>query len=93
MLKQYLYKVSKKLKTRQTTEHSFRGELQEFIESITTGIQAVNEPKRQQCGAPDYIILRKNIPVGYIEAKDIDTDLSTAEKQSKSTDIAAVLKI
>lgn len=80
MLKQYLYKVSKKLKTRQTTEHSFRGELQEFIESITTGIQAVNEPKRQQCGAPDYIILRKNIPVGYIEAKDIDTDLSTAEK-------------
>ena len=34
-----------------------------------------NEPSRVACGAPDYIITRKNIPVGYIEAKDIGADL------------------
>ena len=27
------------------------------------------------CGAPDYILTKKNIPVGFIEAKDIGADL------------------
>lgn len=35
-----------------------------------------NEPLRIACGAPDYIITKKKIPIGYIEAKDVgDTDL------------------
>jgi predicted helicase len=34
-----------------------------------------NEPSRVACGAPDYILTRKHIPVGYIEAKDIGADL------------------
>jgi hypothetical protein len=35
-----------------------------------------NEPSRIECGAPDYILTRKNIPVGYIEAKDVGKDLN-----------------
>jgi hypothetical protein len=27
------------------------------------------------CGAPDYVLTRKDIPVGYAEAKDIGVDL------------------
>jgi predicted helicase len=45
------------------------------------GIRATNEPKRQSCGAPDYILTKKDIPVGFIEAKDIgDKDLEGAKK-------------
>ncbi|NJK94010.1 MAG: N-6 DNA methylase [Bacteroidales bacterium] len=41
-----------------------------------------NEPARVACGAPDYIITKRNIPVGYIEAKDIGADLhSKAHKE------------
>jgi predicted helicase len=36
-----------------------------------------NEPARIDCGAPDYILTRKEIPVGYIEAKDIGVDLGS----------------
>ncbi len=39
--------------------------------------------KRQACGAPDYILTKKknNIPVGFIEAKDVgDSDLSGSKK-------------
>ncbi|MBV5344557.1 MAG: hypothetical protein JZU63_02960, partial [Rhodoferax sp.] len=33
------------------------------------------------CGAPDYILTKKDIPVGFIEAKDIgDKDLDGARK-------------
>jgi hypothetical protein len=34
-------------------------------------VQAINETKRISCGTSDYIIQIKNIPLEYIEAKDI----------------------
>ncbi len=40
-----------------------------------------NEPARIDCGAPDYVLTRKDVPVGYIEAKDIGVDL--ADKKLK----------
>ncbi|MDZ7613388.1 MAG: hypothetical protein U5K51_06480 [Flavobacteriaceae bacterium] len=53
------------------------------FESLST-IRATNEPKRQSCGAPDYILTKKDIPVGFIEAKDIgDKDLEGAKKNRK----------
>lgn len=38
-----------------------------------------NEPSRIACGAPDYIITKNKIPIGYIEAKDIGKDLGSKE--------------
>ncbi|HMT54840.1 MAG TPA: N-6 DNA methylase, partial [Saprospiraceae bacterium] len=71
------------------TEHTFRGDLQQLIESLVPTVSATNEPKRQSCGAPDYILTKKDmqsrsdsgIPVGFIEAKDIgDKDLDGTKK-------------
>lgn len=63
------------------TEHTFRGDLQQLLESLVPTIRATNEPKRQSCGAPDYILTNKDIPVGFIEAKDIgDKDLDGTKK-------------
>jgi len=51
------------------------------LESLVPEIRATNEPKRQSCGAPDYILTKKDIPVGFIEAKDIgDKDLEGKNK-------------
>jgi predicted helicase len=77
----YIKALNSRQRTGQATEHTFRGDLQNLIESLAPGIQATNEPKRQACGAPDYILTKKNIPVGFIEAKDIgDSDLTGAKK-------------
>ena len=35
----------------------------------------MNEPKRVRCGAPDFIIQRKDIVIGHVEAKDLDVGL------------------
>ena len=74
-IEQYINSISNRYKLGNSTEHSFRGDLQQLIESLVPDIKATNEPKRQQCGAPDYIITRKEIPLGFIEAKDIGADL------------------
>ena len=80
-LEQYIDNINKRYKLGNATEHTFRGDLQQLIESLVPTIRATNEPKRQICGAPDYILTKKDIPVGFIEAKDIgDKDLEGAKK-------------
>ena len=80
-LDQYIDTINQRYKLGNATEHTFRGDLQTLIESIVPKIRATNEPKRQKCGAPDYILTKKDIPVGFIEAKDIgDRDLEGLKK-------------
>ena len=76
-LNSYIDNISKRYALGNATEHTFRGDLQHLLEELVPGIAATNEPKRIECGAPDYVLTRKDIPVGYIEAKDIPTDLES----------------
>jgi hypothetical protein len=73
---QYVSEINRIYKAGNATEHSYRPALKSLFEKMTDGLTVTNEPKRIACGAPDYIVTRKEIPVGYIEAKDIDTDLN-----------------
>lgn len=76
-LTQYITSIISRYKSGNATEHSFRSDLQQLIESLVPEVRATNEPKRQSCGAPDYILTRKDIPVGFIEVMDIgDKSLS-----------------
>lgn len=80
-LEQYIDNVDKRYRLGNATEHTFRGDLQNLLEALVPTIRATNEPKRQSCGAPDYILTKKDIPVGFIEAKDIgDKDLDGTKK-------------
>jgi predicted helicase len=80
-LDQYISNINQRYKLGNATEHTFRGDLQQLLEGLVPDIRATNEPKRQSCGAPDYILTKKDIPVGFIEAKDIgDKDLEGAKK-------------
>lgn len=80
-LEQYVQNINSAYQRGTATEHTYRGDLKQLIESIVTDVAATNEPKRQQCGAPDYIITKKDIPVGFIEAKDVgDKDLAGIKK-------------
>ena len=80
-VEQYLTHITQRYKLGNATEHTFRGDLQQLLESLVPDIRATNEPKRQTCGAPDYILTKKDIPVGFIEAKDIgDKDLDGLKK-------------
>jgi len=80
-IENYIDNINQRYKLGNATEHTFRGDLQQLIESLVPEVRATNEPKRQSCGAPDYILTKKDIPVGFIEAKDIgDKDLEGKKK-------------
>ncbi len=77
----YIQNINRLYVQGRATEHSYRGDLAQLIEAIVPEIKAINEPKRQACGAPDYILERNQVPIGFIEAKDVgDKDLEGAKK-------------
>ena len=80
---QYLKNLEKELQTRKAGEHSYRPAFKELIEGLLSGVQAVNEPSRIACGAPDFIVLKDTIPIGYIEAKEIGIPLDPIEKSDQ----------
>ncbi|MBM4095007.1 MAG: DNA methyltransferase, partial [Planctomycetes bacterium] len=51
-----------------------------LLESAGKGITATNEPKRILCGSPDFQIVRKGVPLGHVETKDIGTNLDEMER-------------
>ena len=53
------------------------------MESLVSGITATNEPKHIECGAPDFILRKGSVTVGYIEAKDVGKSLDEVEKSEQ----------
>ncbi len=78
-ISEYLKEIEKALKAGNSTEHTHRPALKRLIESIGKKVTATNEPQRIACGSPDFIITRRIVPLGYIEAKDIGIDLKKSE--------------
>ena len=82
---QYLENLNRLYQTGNAREHSYRGDLQILLGTILPDILVTNEPARVECGAPDYVLTKgkANIPIGYIEAKDIGTklDLKSLKEQ------------
>ena len=74
-LQTYLKQLDQHHKAGNATEHTYRPALQSLLEDMLHGIKVTNEPKQIECGAPDYVLTRNAIPLGYIEAKDLDKNL------------------
>ncbi len=72
----YLKSVQALLQSGYSTEHTFRGELVLLLQNAH--VTVINEPKRQACGAPDYLIQQTStgLAIGYIEAKDVGLNLA-----------------
>ncbi len=47
---QYLDKLNSRLKSGISTEHSYRGDLQNFLETLLLDTHVTNEPSRIACG-------------------------------------------
>jgi predicted helicase len=76
----YYHALEKELEAGNATEHTHRTALKILLESLGEKITATNEPQRIKCGAPDFIITKDTLTIGYIETKDIDKSLDETEK-------------
>ena len=82
--KNYLQQLAAERSGGRATEHSFRPALKTRVEALGgDSITATNEPTRVACGAPDFIVLRGDVPIGHIECKAIGADLDEAERSEQ----------
>jgi predicted helicase len=85
----YLSEIQRQFASGVAREHTYRPALQQLLATLLPQLVVSNEPARQACGAPDYILQRKegNIPVAFVEAKDIgDTDLGGRKQHKEQFD-------
>ncbi|MGQ4809960.1 hypothetical protein NKDENANG_03403 [Candidatus Entotheonellaceae bacterium PAL068K] len=71
----YLKELNRQFSAGTATEHTHRPALKALLESAIPRALVTNEPRQIACGAPDFVLTRNGIPLGYIEAKDIDKNL------------------
>lgn len=81
--KEYIHAIDQLYHVGNTTEHSFRGALASYLQSLLKNFVVTNEPRRIDCGAPDYVITHKNVPVAFLEAKDVNDGDLDGRKQHK----------
>lgn len=90
IISEFIARVQAVYKTGAATEHSYRSAIEQLISSLNESVIALNEPKREACGAPDFIIQRGDIAVGHIEAKDLGLSLDKLNEINKAQQIRYV---
>ena len=81
---EYIKELNAQYGTGRATEHSYRPALKELLQSLLPKMTVINEPKRYNFGAPDYILMRGDVPVAFLEAKDfVKTNDLAGRKENK----------
>ncbi len=86
LFRDYIKGLQTNLSLGNATEHTHRPVLKTMLESVGDRVTATNEPKRVECGAPDFVItkaVQNQFIVGYVEAKDVGHDLEQIERDSR----------
>lgn len=82
IIKRYLNEVVEQFNSSQAKEHAYRPAFQRLMSSFED-TTVINDPKRSEHGAPDFVFQKKSNPKiikGYAEAKDIVIELNKVEK-------------
>lgn len=75
MINDFISAVVEVHSTGRSTEHSYRPALIALFNSLDSSVSALNEPRKEKVGAPDFSISRGDIVIGHCEAKDLAINL------------------
>lgn len=84
----YIQSVSAKFAHEETSEMGYRSDFESLLETVfqSINVKRINHDARSVMGnKPDFAILKHDIPILYIEAKDIGTSLDKVEKSEQMT--------
>src|SRR5690349_10226561 len=79
----YLGKIQEDFRRGIATEYTHRSTLENLLEAFEPGVAASNDPQHIHCGAPDFVVEKGKIPVGYVETKDIGEPLDKIERSDQ----------
>ncbi len=79
----YIKSIERDLRRGNATEYTYRAALEAYMESLGNGINATNDPRHSDVGAPDFIVEKGRVPLGYVETKDIGVNLDQVERSEQ----------
>jgi len=74
----YLKSIQKNLQN--GSERSHYPALKDLLDAPADGIDSVIEEKGNKAGIPDFTVRRRDLLVGYVEAKDVGLDLDQYDR-------------
>ncbi|MFH2232467.1 MAG: DNA methyltransferase, partial [Patescibacteria group bacterium] len=83
IIESYFKELTSKFKTGQAAELTYRPAFEKLIKELDPKINPLNDPKRSEHGAPDFVFVRGDLTVGYAETKDIGENLDKVEKSEQ----------
>lgn len=84
IISNFVSRVEAVYQTGRATEHSYRPALEELFGKLAEDVSAINEPTREACGAPDFLVQQNDIVIGHIEAKDVTVGLRKMKGANKN---------
>ena len=89
-IESYVAMINDDYQSKETTEHSFRGILQNLLKKmLNMGVKkefqvaVINEPKRKDYGAPDFELRKNDVAIAFLETKDLDDNDVRGTKKHK----------
>ena len=82
----YIQSISSKFSHLETSEMGYRADFEILLKGIFESIKVRrvdHDAKARQGNRPDFIVLNKDVPLLYIEAKDIGVSLDKVEKSEQ----------
>ncbi|OGD17398.1 hypothetical protein A2V47_00305 [Candidatus Atribacteria bacterium RBG_19FT_COMBO_35_14] len=82
----YIQSISSKFSHPETSEMGYRADFEILLKGIFESIKVKrvdHDAKARQGNRPDFIVLNKDVPLLYIEAKDIGISLDKVEKSEQ----------
>jgi len=86
LFENYLQSISSKFSRKETSEMGYRTDFEILIKKIFESIKVQeidHDPKASQGNKPDFAIIKHEIPILYIETKDIGISLDKVEKSEQ----------
>jgi len=88
ILENYIQSISSKFSHEETSEMGYRSDFEFLIKKIFESINVKridHDPKAKRGNKPDFVVLNYDVPILYVEAKDIGVSLDKIEKSKQMT--------
>lgn len=86
LVSNYLTDLAKKYASDTSSEYSYRTEFEQFMKGVfeEMNISRIDHDAKTKSGnKPDFVIVKNQIPILYIETKDVDVSLDKIEKSEQ----------
>src|SRR3990167_2075722 len=82
----YIQSVSNKFSHKETSEMGYRADFENLLKGVFESINVKridHDARAKEGNKPDFVVLKGDVPILYIEAKDIGISLDKVEKSEQ----------